>query len=101
MDLNLLPYGIAILVVIPTILVLVYVYKLHSKPKFQGPPMQGSARVLSVQSTGTMINQRYVCRVALGVEVPGPRCVHGGSSGTYPPPPDGRHAERGGFPSTG
>jgi hypothetical protein len=71
MDLNLLPYGIAILAVIPTILVLVYVYKLLSKPKFQGPPLQGSARVLSVQSTGTMINQRYVCRIALGVEVPG------------------------------
>jgi hypothetical protein len=71
MDVNLLAVVIPILGVIPVILVLVYVYKLFSKPKFQGPPLQGSARVLSVQSTGAMINQRYVCRIALGVEVPG------------------------------
>ena len=66
-----LAIGIPILAVVPVILVVVYLYKLLNKPKFQGPPLQGSARVLSVQSTGTMINQRYVCRIALGVQVPG------------------------------
>jgi hypothetical protein len=70
MDVNMLAIGIPILAVVPVILVVVYLYKLLNKPKFQGPPLQGFGRVLSVQSTGTMINQRYVCRIALGVEVP-------------------------------
>jgi hypothetical protein len=71
MDVTLLAVVLPILGLIPVVLVVVYLYNLLNKPKFQGPPLQGFGRVLSVQSTGTMINQRYVCRIALGVEVPG------------------------------
>jgi hypothetical protein len=38
-------------------------------PKIRGPALAGTAQVLSVQTTGTMINQSYVLRIALRVQV--------------------------------
>lgn len=55
-------------------LVLVFIgvslYRIR-KPRFTGPALTGVARILSVQSTGTVINDRYVCKISLSVEIPG------------------------------
>lgn len=63
----LLSWGIPALVLL---FVAVSFYRIR-KPRFAGPALTGVARILSVQSTGTVINDRYVCKIRLSVEVPG------------------------------
>lgn len=41
------------------------------KPRFKGAALTGIARIQSLQSTGTVINDRYVCKIGLRVEIPG------------------------------
>jgi hypothetical protein len=51
--------------------VLVIVLARRSRnPKIRGPALSGTAQVLSAQTTGTMINQSYVLRIALRVQIP-------------------------------
>lgn len=64
---TLLSWGIPALVML---FVGVSLYRIR-KPRFSGPALTGVARILSVQSTGTVINDRYVCKISLSVEVPG------------------------------
>lgn len=58
---------------VPAVVLLIVAVSLYRirKPKFAGPALTGFARILSVQSTGTVINDRYVCKIALSVEIPG------------------------------
>lgn len=62
-----LSWGIPALV---TVLVAVSCYRIR-KPRFAGGALTGTARILSVHSTGTTINDRYVCKITLSVEIPG------------------------------
>ncbi|MDP7723796.1 hypothetical protein [Mycobacterium sp. TY814] len=63
----LLSWGIPALVLV---FIGVSLYRLR-RPRFTGPALTGVARILSVQSTGTVINDRYVCKINLSVELPG------------------------------
>jgi hypothetical protein len=63
----LLSWGIPALVML---FVAVSLYRIR-KPRFAGPALTGIARILSVQSTGAVINDRYVCKISLSVELPG------------------------------
>ena len=40
------------------------------KPRFAGAALTGIARIQSLRSTGTVINDRYVCKIGLRVEIP-------------------------------
>ncbi|MBX9639728.1 MAG: hypothetical protein K2X97_08380, partial [Mycobacteriaceae bacterium] len=63
----LLSWGIPALV-LPFVAVTFYRIR---KPRFAGPALSGVARILSARSTGTVINDRYVCKIRLSVELPG------------------------------
>ncbi len=63
----LLSWGIPAVVML---IIAVSLYRLR-RPSFAGPALTGTARILSVQSTGTVINGRYVCKIVLSVEIPG------------------------------
>ncbi|OBI87036.1 hypothetical protein [Mycobacterium asiaticum] len=52
------------------VLIAVNLYRIR-KPKFAGPPLAGIAHVRSLESTGTVIDNRYVCNIGLTVELPG------------------------------
>lgn len=62
-----LSWGVPALVML---FIAVSLYRIR-KPRFTGPALTGVARILSVQSTGTVINDRYVCKISLSVEIPG------------------------------
>ncbi|MBV9722590.1 MAG: hypothetical protein JO082_11835 [Mycobacterium sp.] len=47
------------------------VRSLFGRPSFKGSALTGTAQVVSVASTGTMINYQYVYKIGLRVELPG------------------------------
>jgi hypothetical protein len=49
--------------------VVIWYSRKSRNPTIRGPALTGTAQVLSVQTTGTMINQSYVLRIALRVQV--------------------------------
>jgi hypothetical protein len=52
------------------LIVAVTLYRIR-KPRFTGAALFGIARIQSLASTGTVINNRYVCKIRLRVEIPG------------------------------
>lgn len=63
----LLSWGIPALVLV---FIGVSLYRIR-KLRFTGQALTGVARILSVRPTGTVINDGYVCRISLSVEIPG------------------------------
>lgn len=49
--------------------VVIWYSRKSRNPKISGPALTGTAQVLSVQTTGTMINQSYVLQISLRVQV--------------------------------
>ena len=56
--------------VVVMLIVAVSLYRIR-KPRFTGPALIGIARIQSLASTGTVINNRYVCKIRLRVEISG------------------------------
>jgi hypothetical protein len=52
------------------LIVAVSLYRIR-KPRFTGAALFGIARIQSLASTGTVINNRYVCKIRLRVEIAG------------------------------
>ncbi|MDT5173388.1 MAG: hypothetical protein QOG37_639, partial [Mycobacterium sp.] len=61
----LLGFGMPVVVML---IVAVSLYRIR-KPRFTGPALIGIARIQSLASTGTVINNRYVCKIRLRVEI--------------------------------
>ncbi|WP_205873824.1 hypothetical protein [Mycobacterium camsae] len=55
---------------VATVFVAVSCYRIK-KPRLAGAELTATARVVSVHSTGTMIDDRDVCKIILSVEIPG------------------------------
>jgi hypothetical protein len=58
-------------IAIASVALAITLYVRSRNPAIRGPALTGTAQVLSVQTTGAMINQRYVLKIALMVQVPG------------------------------
>jgi hypothetical protein len=58
-------------IAIASVALAITLYMRSRNPAIRGPALTGTAQVLSVQTTGAMINQRYVLKIALMVQVPG------------------------------
>jgi hypothetical protein len=63
--------GIGPVIAIGSIALAVTLYMRSRNPTIRGPALTGTAQVLSIQTTGTMINQSYVLKIALRVQIPG------------------------------